>query len=145
MITQAQMQADFFYEEHTGKLYRRDKGGLRETGSRRKDGYILVGYNYKVYLAHRLIWLYKFGELPLCIDHIDGNPSNNKLENLRSVTHRENIQNRTRLNKNNSTGLSNIQFHGKRGYLVRIGGKYVGHSTNIQDAVTLRNNALARE
>lgn len=144
MITQSQLITDFYYAEDTGKLYRRKNGKLVETGTKRKDGYIIVGYNYKTYLAHRIIWLYVFGEMPLYIDHIDGDPSNNKITNLRNVTQKENRANRTKLNKNNSTGLSNIQFHGKRGYIVRIGGSYVGHTTNLQDAISLRDSTLSR-
>ena len=45
--------------------------------------------------GHRLAWYLHYGHLPLnSIDHIDGNPSNNKIDNLRDVTHQQNMWNR---------------------------------------------------
>lgn len=44
---------------------------------------------------HRLVWETFCGEIPegMQIDHIDGNPANNKLDNLRLVTPKENSNN----------------------------------------------------
>lgn len=46
-------------------------------------------------LVHRIIYLAKYGMIPegYVIDHIDGNPSNNRIRNLRAVTQRENMKN----------------------------------------------------
>lgn len=46
----------------------------------------------KLYYIHRLIWETLVGEIPplLTIDHIDGNPANNRLDNLQLVTQSEN-------------------------------------------------------
>ena len=58
------------------------------------DGYILINFNYKKYRAHRLGWLFTYGKWPNNhIDHIDGNRSNNKINNLRDVTPQENLFN----------------------------------------------------
>lgn len=46
-------------------------------------------------LIHRLIWFIVYGEWPKQqIDHIDGNPSNNSILNLRDVSHTDNMNNR---------------------------------------------------
>lgn len=47
------------------------------------------------FFRHRVVWYYFNGEIPEgCeIDHIDTNPSNNSLQNLRLVTHKENMNN----------------------------------------------------
>jgi hypothetical protein len=48
-------------------------------------------------LSHRLAWYLHYGHLPInFIDHIDGNPSNNKIENLRDVTAQQNQWNQTK-------------------------------------------------
>jgi len=97
-ITQKQVQDLFEYRN--GALYRkttipynsRIKIGDR-VGNIRKDGYIMIGINGKHYLEHRIIYLYHRGYLPEILDHKDGNPTNNNIENLRSVTYNQNNQN----------------------------------------------------
>lgn len=52
--------------------------------------------NGKHFLVHRAVWEAFNGEIPegYDIDHIDGNPHNNKLENLQAITRAENIKKR---------------------------------------------------
>jgi len=60
------------------------------------DGYQTFKICNKDRKAHRWAWLYVFGELPaegLVIDHIDRNPANNSINNLRVVTQAENARN----------------------------------------------------
>lgn len=79
----------------------------KKAGVLTKDGRIRITINYKRYLAHRLAWLYIYGSFPKNqIDHKDGNPLNNKINNLREANHSENSQNqRKALSNNKSTGL----------------------------------------
>lgn len=46
----------------------------------------------RILREHILIWIWHYGVWPDNIDHIDHNRLNNKIENLRSVTHKENIR-----------------------------------------------------
>ncbi|NKC47607.1 HNH endonuclease [Ochrobactrum anthropi ATCC 49188] len=38
-----------------------------------------------MYGMHRVIWLYMTGKWPLLVDHINGNPSDNRWKNLRET------------------------------------------------------------
>lgn len=56
-------------------------------------GYCNGFYRYQNLKAHRVVWFLHHGTMPDCIDHIDGDRSNNRIENLRAVTRKENSQN----------------------------------------------------
>jgi len=59
---------------------------------------------------HRVIWLMVYGEWPQKeIDHINGDPSDNRIENLREVDRALNMQNR-RMHSNNSSGVCGVTF-----------------------------------
>ena len=55
-----------------------------------------ISYKRQMYLVHRIIWFYITGEDPgdLEIDHIDGDPSNNRADNLRIATRSQNEWNK---------------------------------------------------
>jgi len=101
-----------------GNLIWKKKTGPRSkighvAGHLRKDGYVQIKFQHKLYAAHRLIWFLIYGEWPKNeVDHIDGNKSNNRLENLRDVTKSQNQQNRLKT-KQNSTGFKGVFFHPK--------------------------------
>ena len=59
-------------------------------------GYVRIGIAKKYYMAHRLIWLYHRGWLPDALDHKNGNPSDNRMSNLRPATQTENRWNSKR-------------------------------------------------
>ncbi len=65
----------------------------------------------KKYSAHRLAWFLMTGAWPTkAIDHIDGDPTNNKWENLREVTHQENLHNLVHLRRNNTSGFPGVNW-----------------------------------
>lgn len=82
----------------------------RESNGRPKA--IRVNIKGIKYLAHRIIWVLLNGVIDenLTIDHIDGNPFNNRKDNLRLVTRKINQRNR-KLMKNNTTGECGIAYH----------------------------------
>lgn len=89
-------------------------------GSPDGDGYIMFGYDNKVYKMHRVIFeMFNPDEdiSDLFIDHKDRDRSNNRIENLRSVSPLQNSMNRKGW-ANSGIGLKGVSFDPK-------GGKYV--------------------
>jgi len=81
-------------------------------GTKTTNGYMQVMVGGQRYYVHRLIWLYHYKEWPKNqIDHIDGSPDNNRINNLRDVTNEENTRNRKTPNTNIS-GVIGV-FHRK--------------------------------
>ena len=101
----------FYYED--GKLYWKVKASniLAGTiaGGKNKCGYVVVGINKKRILAHRIIFAMHHGYEQECIDHINNNKSDNRIENLRASTLFSNAWNRPS-NKNSKTGVKNLCF-----------------------------------
>ena len=76
------------------------------------------------YCAHRLAWLYVYGEWPEHVDHINGNPTDNRIQNLRSVTHAINMQNQRKPQVDNALGFLGVSRHGPSFRAsIRIAGK----------------------
>jgi hypothetical protein len=98
-ITATEVRQLFDYDPDTGKLTRRLTTSSRArkgqvVGCRNTAGYLVVRIGPTLHYVHRLIWLHTTGEWPEVIDHIDRNPANNKLDNLRSVSASENLLNK---------------------------------------------------
>jgi hypothetical protein len=70
---------------------------------------VVIGLFGKNYMAHRLIFMYHYGFIPKIVDHIDGNPFNNKIENLREASNKQNAQN-SKLSKSNILGYKNVSY-----------------------------------
>lgn len=102
-MTQELACALWSYDEATGLLKwkirpsQRTKKGYEVT-SMNPDGYYTVRAMDKSHLAHRIVWLMKTEKWPDgIIDHIDGNPSNNRFDNLRDVDSSTNNFNRQKV------------------------------------------------
>jgi hypothetical protein len=109
-------------------------------GTLRSDGYIGIYIQKKYHWAHRIIWTIFNGEIPeeLFIDHIDGNRSNNLIENLRLCTTQENAYNRGK-QSNNKSGYKGVSFHKqKQKWVAQIKlegkNKFLGFFVNPEDA-----------
>ncbi len=68
----------------------------KQAGTVNEDGYIKIRLNRVGYSAHRLAWLFVYGSMPKLIDHINGNPADNRIVNLREATSKANANNRKR-------------------------------------------------
>jgi len=134
----------FVYDN--GKLFNRigrkkaPKG--QEAGTFCKDiGYRKVHFDGQIYYTHRLIWKLLYGEDPLEIDHINGNRSDNRITNLRSVPHYENMRN-TKKMSNNSSGVMGIYWLKDRSkWRASIGRELLGDFDKLEDAAAARKQA----
>ena len=99
---------DFKYEED--KLYRLNKYTNKwhccNDIKGNKKGYINIGINKKKYLLHRVIYKYHNDDFDITdssnnnlIDHVDINPFDNRIENLRVVNKSQNIRNQKKRKK----------------------------------------------
>ena len=100
------LTANYTYDRDAGHVIN-NKMGKPALGVN-SQGYRLVGvFINKKRLslrAHHIIWFFEYGEWPTqCLDHIDGVKTNNHCTNLRSVTHRENLQAYTKSIKSSSS------------------------------------------
>ena len=118
-LTHKEVKELFDYKD--GHLYwkKNIKNGTRnffegdKAGKQHSAGYIQICLNNKLYLAHRLIFLWHHGHLPRVLDHIDGDKTNNRIENLREATYSENLFN-TKPYKTNTSGYKNVTKNGNK-------------------------------
>lgn len=115
MLTQDQVVDLFDYRD--GNLYWRKSLSNRvkvgaKVGCRDKHLYTRVGINGKLYWLHRVIFLHQHGYMPSHVDHINMNPTDNRVENLRAASKSQNMQN-TRLRANNKSGLKNVSWNNR--------------------------------
>lgn len=108
------------------------------------NGRISVEYKGESHLAHRVIWEMHHGDIPhgMVIDHINHNPQDNRLENLRMVSIAENARNR-KTPVNNTSGFQGVswnKFRGKWCAKISVNGKkkHIGLFDDISDAILAR-------
>lgn len=148
------------YEPETGEFLWRERGveyfrapqfqkiwnakfANKPAGCWRSDGYRVIRLHDRLYLAHRLAWVLHYGEWPdQVIDHIDGNPANNTICNLRAVDRTGNNLN-SAMKGNNSSGRTGVWWNGKNQcWIAEI--KYRGRKIHLgcfkdfKDAVAAR-------
>lgn len=108
-------------------------------GCKTSNGYIRIRINNVLHYAHRLAWMYVHGCNPTSlVDHIDRNPQNNALQNLRLATPKQNNEN-TSINTKNTSGFRGVSFNKQRGkwsaYVKHNGKKHhLGLFLTAQDA-----------
>jgi hypothetical protein len=101
------------------------------------------GFFNKDFRAHRIAWLIYYGEWPKNqIDHINQDPTDNRIENLRDVTQLENLKNQA-LRSNNKSGYIGVHFEkSKQKYRARVqinnNRKHIGYYNTIEEAVAAR-------
>jgi hypothetical protein len=136
-----------------GTLYKQRPNGPSRVaigiGTTSESKYKVIGVRKRVYRAHRLAWLYVYGEWPdREVDHINNDPTDNRIVNLRLATFSENAMNRG-LRANNTSGVKGVSWSKKSSrWLAHIGinGKlhHLGLFDTIEEARAVREEAARR-
>ena len=141
-LTQAELLKLCSYDRDTGKFNNR-------TYSTNQAGYEHIKVGGRLYVSHRLAWLYSYGEWPRSeLDHINGVKNDNRLSNLRQVNRSQNMQNLKGARRDNKTGVLGVCLHkasGKyRAQIQKAGVKYdLGVFSTVEEARSIRELAVA--
>lgn len=121
------------YDSETGKLYWKQSVARWIKPGDEAGTYVRCTVDVTIdritYRAHRIVWLLTTGVDPgaCLIDHIDGNPHNNKAENLRLATSGQNQCNQKR-RSDNTSGFKGVTWDKSRGKWVsqiHVKGKHI--------------------
>ncbi|HFR5612474.1 TPA: HNH endonuclease [Yersinia enterocolitica] len=114
------------------------------------QGYRQVTSGYMKVRCHRAVWVFAHGDIPesLYIDHINHIRSDNRINNLRLVTHHQNMKNQA-MHSRNTTGANGVGFDratGKWKATLTHLGSYVslGYFDSKDQAIKARNDADKR-
>jgi len=149
--TQENLQEWLDYNENTGifTVKKTVKGSHKQVGDivgyvDNQSGYVRVKFDNKPYQAHRLSWVYMYGEEPKgVIDHINHNKLDNSIANLRDVTDAENLKNRP-MQSNNKSGYTGVyEVDGRWKACIGVEGKtvHLGTFNTIDEAIEARQEA----
>jgi len=157
VVSQDLLNAMFYYDEDSGKLYHKLDGNKHSVGDyafklnkrpRGTDYYVTSVKNRRV-LTHRIIWCMVNGYFPEAgfeIDHINGDGLDNRLENLREVEVNINARNSKR-RSNNTSGKTGVRLDKRRNkwcaYITDMQGqfKHLGSFNELDDAISARESA----
>lgn len=134
-LTQEYLKTILVFNSVTGDFVRLESAGGAKAGDIagcRANGYVQIGVKSKLYLAHRLAFLYMTGEWPKAdVDHINHIKDDNRWQNIRECTRSQNKAN-CGIPKTNTSGFKGvcwddarnrwmvqIKFKGKKIYLGR--------------------------
>lgn len=107
------------YDSDTGEFFwvtQKDGRGRwrdirKRCGGVNGKGYRRIRVNGKYYAEHRLAWLYVYGSWPLkALDHINLDPTDNRIANLREATDSQNLAN-IRAYQRNTSGYKGVTLH----------------------------------
>jgi hypothetical protein len=99
VVSQQELQKMFEYDPSTGNLFWKEKLNRNtiigsKAGTLHPEGYILITIRRKKFLAHRLVYMLHYGNVPGMLDHINRKRNDNRIENLRPASASENQYNK---------------------------------------------------
>lgn len=117
--------------------FNKTRAGKPALNSIAKCGYKVGSVFNRNCYAHRIIWFMFHGEWPKVIDHENGNKLDNRIENLRNVTQRENMRNAAK-KVNNKSGGSGITLLKSGKFNVKF---HLGSFKSLEEAMEMRKQA----
>lgn len=103
-----------------------------------EKGYVKIAFKRKNVFAHRLAWFIAYGAMPAGeIDHINGKRDDNRISNLRVVSHSDNVRQLNRPKRQSKTGVLGVSVNqGKFVAQLQVDGKhiYLGRFANVETA-----------
>ena len=129
------MKKNYTYDAKSGRLTSSRLGRALKGGKLRKTGYLYLGCHLDKkrvrVLMHHAVWAVCKGRWPVQLDHVNGDVTDNRIENLREVSQSENRLNTLLAWKpNDVTGVPGV-CHNKVMYQTKICGKdYYFHNPN---------------
>ena len=150
----AEMKRLMVYDSATGEFTRKINSSARARagmtpGYIAPNGYRMITLFGKMHLAHRLAWLYVYGDMPPgSLDHINRKRADNRISNLRTATTKENSENQT-LSEANTSGVKGVTWcKSNSKWLAQIQhnkvNMYLGYYYNINEAKAARRAAEAK-
>lgn len=113
MVTQSELKKVVSYDPETGIFTRiassrTDRVG-KKMGTKHPEGYLHAKIKGETVGLHRMAWIYVYGREPIDrIDHINGDPSDNRISNLRECSHSQNMQNIREAKSPNKSGYLGV-------------------------------------
>lgn len=127
------------FDYSNGALYWRHdraRGKIKagaKAGGLTSRGYERVMLGYHEYPVHHVIFCWHHGYVPTVVDHINGNPLDNQIANLRAASAQTNQYNRKR-GRNNKSGCKNVSWSAKKHvWQVHVRHAKQVHSWYVQD------------
>jgi hypothetical protein len=145
LITHEELIKLVHYDPETG-VFTSLRTGERRGCAHPHTGYWVITLNKRQYMAGRLAWLYVHGDWPVNhIDHINGIKTDNRIVNLRDVTHAQNMLNKKQYRQNTS-GVSGVYWakHTNRwGARIARGRRHIflGYFADFDKAAAVRRAA----
>lgn len=146
----------FSYDASTGLLYWKacpeysvqwnaKVAGKKAGGISKSQSHMVVNIKGRLMLVHRIIWKMVNGTEPAEIDHKDGDPTNNRIENLRPATRHQNMQNQRRhsgkllpkgvtLRRRSGKFRADIFLNGRQKYLGEFNSPEIAHAVYCEAA-----------
>lgn len=140
-LTRDEILALVDYDPATGLLSRKGRGFKPSEAPRRR-----ISLRGRFYFEHHVVWMIENGVWPAAtIDHINGDPSDNRIENLRDVSIQINLQNQRRAHvSNKSSGMLGVSRRKNGKFDARI--VYKGRNLHVGtfDSAELAHAAYVR-